>query len=90
MMMEKGLLAEAEALLSQRHLNALNTVGYKEIFDYLDGKVDLETAVGEIKKNTRRFAKRQLTWFKKQQGITWFDYQTPPEEILDFIANKLS
>jgi tRNA dimethylallyltransferase len=65
MMMEEGLLAEAEKLLSFRQLNALQTVGYKELFDYFDGKISLDHAVAEIKKNTRRFAKRQITWFKK-------------------------
>lgn len=90
LMMKKGLLDEARALYPQRHLNALNTVGYKELFAYLEGKTDLETAVSEIKKNTRRFAKRQLTWFRKQKDIFWFDYKTPPEEILSFINKKLS
>lgn len=89
-MMKKGLLDEARALYPQRHLNALNTVGYKELFAYLEGEIDLETAVSEIKKNTRRFAKRQLTWFRKQQDIFWFDYKTPPEEILRFIKERLS
>ncbi len=65
MMMEEGLLAEAEKLLPFRQLNALQTVGYKELFDYFDGKISLDHAVAEIKKNTRRFAKRQITWFKK-------------------------
>ena len=65
MMMDEGLLAEAEKLLPFRHLNALQTVGYKELFDYFDGKISLDHAVAEIKKNTRRFAKRQITWFKK-------------------------
>ena len=65
MMMEEGLLAEAEKLFPFRHLNALQTVGYKELFDYFEGKISLDHAVAEIKKNTRRFAKRQITWFKK-------------------------
>lgn len=64
-MMEEGLLAEAEQLLPFRHLNALQTVGYKELFDYFDGKISLDHAITEIKKNTRHFAKRQITWFKK-------------------------
>jgi tRNA dimethylallyltransferase len=66
-MMEDGLLAEAQALYSYKHLNALQTVGYKELFDYLDNKISLETAIEEIKKNTRHFAKRQITWFNKFQ-----------------------
>lgn len=64
-MMEQGLLDEARQLLPYRHLNALNTVGYKELFDYFDGKCSLEQAVTDIKTHTRRYAKRQLTWFKR-------------------------
>ena len=64
-MMEQGLLEEARQLLPYRHLNALNTVGYKELFDYFDGKCSLEQAVEDIKTHTRRYAKRQLTWFKR-------------------------
>lgn len=64
-MMESGLLKEAESLYPYKHLNALQTVGYKELFDYFDGKISLEKAVEEIKKNTRHYAKRQMTWFKK-------------------------
>jgi tRNA dimethylallyltransferase len=63
--MQDGLLDEANYLFPLRHLNALQTVGYKELFDYFDGKVSLDEAVEEIKKNTRHYAKRQLTWFKK-------------------------
>lgn len=65
MMMEQGLLAEAVSLFPQRHLNALNTVGYKELFCYLDGNCSLEQAVTDIKTHTRRYAKKQLTWFKR-------------------------
>ena len=65
-MMADGLLEEARGLLSYRHLNALNTVGYKELFDYFDGKCSLEQAVTDIKTHTRRYAKRQLTWFKRE------------------------
>ncbi len=89
-MMEKGLVEEARKLYPKRGLNALNTVGYKEIFSYFDGEWTLETAVSEIKKNTRRFAKRQLTWFKKDEDINWFDYQTDPKEIIRFIEKKIS
>ena len=66
LMMEQGLVDEAKSLLSYRHLNALNTVGYSELFDYFDGKTDLGSAINMIKQNTRRFAKRQMTWFRKQ------------------------
>lgn len=72
-MLQQGLLAEVESLLPYRHLNALNTVGYTEIFDYIDGKTTLEKAIEMIKQNTRRFAKRQLTWFRKDQSFIWFD-----------------
>ncbi|MFD1079747.1 tRNA (adenosine(37)-N6)-dimethylallyltransferase MiaA, partial [Longispora fulva] len=69
----------------RKDLNALNTVGYKELFKYLDGEWSLNFAVSEIKKNTRRFAKRQFTWFKKNEEINWFPYDTPSEEIINFI-----
>ena len=85
LMLQEGLLDEAKQLYSKRHLNALNTVGYKEVFRHLDGEWTLELAVSEIKKNTRRFAKRQLTWFRKNEQINWFGYTTPPEEIISFI-----
>ena len=88
-MMDEGLLEEAECLFSKRKLNALNTVGYKELFAFLEGSVNLEEAVEEIKKNTRRFAKRQLTWFRKDKNIHWFDYKTPAQEIIDFINAEI-
>lgn len=71
-MLSNGLVEEVRSLLPSRHLNALNTVGYSELFDYFDGKCDLARAVEQIKQNTRRFAKRQLTWFRKDGEITWF------------------
>jgi len=72
-MMQQGLLDEVKSLLPYRGYNALNTVGYSELFDYLDGDTDLATAMALIKQNTRRFAKRQLTWFNKDKGISWFE-----------------
>lgn len=81
-MMEEGLLDEVKNLLSKQHLNALNTVGYKELFNYLNGEWTLKFAVSEIKKNSRRFAKRQLTWFKKNKEILWFDFETDPQKIV--------
>lgn len=87
-MMKNGLLAEAEALYEHKYLNALNTVGYKELFRYLDGDLSLAVAVEEIKKNTRRFAKRQLTWFRKDKEITWFQYDEPVEKIVHFIHQR--
>jgi len=89
MMIEHGLLEEVERLLPYRNLNALNTVGYAEIFDYLDGKISLEEAVERIKQNTRRFAKRQLTWFRKDKEIVWFDPQDY-SSILNFINSRLN
>lgn len=71
-MMEKGLLEEVEALLPYRNLNALQTVGYAELFDYLDGVTTMEQAVAAIKTHTRQYAKRQMTWFKKDGSIKWF------------------
>lgn len=89
LMMEAGLLEEATRLLPYKHLNALQTVGYKELFLYLENAVSLEEAVSEIKKNTRRFAKRQLTWFRKDASIIWFDYQADTAHIIKEIETKL-
>lgn len=75
-MIEEGLVEEVKSLTKFQDLNALNTVGYKEIFNFLNGDWSLEFAISEIKKNTRRFAKRQLTWFKKNKDCIWFDYNT--------------
>ena len=71
-MMESGFLDEVRSLMPYQHLNALQTVGYKELFDHLNGTMELTGAVTEIKKNTRQYAKRQLTWFKKDKDYTWF------------------
>ncbi len=73
-MLEAGLLEEVKKLEEHKHLNALQTVGYKELFLYLEGRCSLNEAVEEIKKNTRRFAKRQLTWYRKNQNILWVDH----------------
>ncbi len=89
-MMDEGLLEEVRRLLPFKDLNALNTVGYKELFAYFEEKCRLEEAVEEIKKNTRRFAKRQLTWFRKEEGIKWFEHTTPLEEILDYLKGEMS
>lgn len=82
-MMNEGLLKEVEGLLPYKNLNALNTVGYKELFKYFEGTWPLDFAISEIKKNTRRFAKRQLTWFKKSKGALWFDFNTPFEAVIE-------
>ena len=72
-MVKQALIDEVRSLLPYRHLNALNAVGYTELFDYFDGKADFESTIKLIKQNTRRFAKRQLTWFRKDKDITWLD-----------------
>ncbi|MFT4095426.1 MAG: tRNA (adenosine(37)-N6)-dimethylallyltransferase MiaA [Niabella sp.] len=77
-MMQAGLVAEVERLTDYKRLNALQTVGYKEIFDYLDGKTLLQTATDLIKQNTRRYAKRQMTWFKRQPGMNWINLEKTP------------
>ena len=85
-MMADGLLEEVKAMYPKRSLNALNTVGYKELFDYLDGRWSLEEAVERIKGNTRRYARKQLTWYKKEDQIRWFH----PDEIttiIDYITS---
>lgn len=87
-MMKAGLLEEVKKLEPHKNLNALQTVGYRELFDYLEGNSTLEEAVSEIKKNTRRFAKRQNTWFKKNESILWFDYATATSEIIKTIKLK--
>lgn len=71
-MMEQGFLDEARSVYALRHLNALNTVGYKELFAYLDGTWSLDEAIERIKGNTRRYARKQLTWYKKDPLVTWF------------------
>ncbi len=80
-MFEEGLLEEAKKLYEHKNLNALQTVGYRELFNYFDGNCTLEFAKSEIKKNTRRFSKRQVTWNKKDTTIHWFDFEIPTSEI---------
>ena len=78
-MMQDGLLEEVKALVPYRNLNALQTVGYTELFDHLDGKLSLNEAVEKIKQNTRNYAKRQMTWFRKEKGIQWIkDFRILP------------
>ena len=88
-MMNEGLLDEAKKVYPHKNLNALQTVGYKELFTYFDNDITLEFAIEEIKKNTRRFAKRQLTWFKRNSETKWFEYDVNKEEIVEFINNKI-
>ena len=85
-MMQQGLLEEAKSLYPMRQMNALNTVGYKELFDYLEGRWPLEEAVERIKGNTRRYARKQLTWYKKDPQIRWFHPQET-EQIISYITN---
>jgi tRNA dimethylallyltransferase len=83
-MMAQGLEKEAETLHAQKELNALQTVGYRELFDYFENKNTLEKAIELIKQNTRHYAKRQLTWFKKDEDVIWLT----PEKIFEFVKNK--
>ena len=82
-MIKQGLIAEVKALYDYRSLNALNTVGYSELFDYLDGNISEEEAIEKIKQNTRRFAKRQITWFKKTEDMKWYE----PSALGDIIKD---
>lgn len=88
-MIENELLKEAKKLHPNKSLNALQTVGYRELFRYFDNEITLDFAVAEIKKNTRRFAKRQGTWFRKDKEIEWFDYQTDLQNIINYINSEL-
>ena len=89
LMMEAGLLEEARKLYPNKELNALQTVGYKELFEYIEGRCTLEVAVSEIKKNTRRFAKRQLTWLRKNDAIMWVPYDAEPKTVLQMVTDRL-
>jgi tRNA dimethylallyltransferase len=89
-MMKEGLLEEAKNVYPNKELNALQTVGYRELFDYFDGKTTLDFAVEQIKMNTRRFAKRQLTWFKRNENTIWFDFQTETSTIINTISEKIN
>ena len=94
-MMQQGLLEEVKKLLplrrsphGQKHLNALQTVGYTELFDFLENKTDLNTAIDSIKQNTRKFAKRQLTWFRRDEEIKWFE-PTQTTELIIYLTTKI-
>ena len=84
-MMSEGLLTEAKKLYPNKDLNALQTVGYRELFSYFDLEISLEFAIEEIKKNTRRFSKRQLTWFKRNEKIKWFDFESSVQKVIAYI-----
>lgn len=88
-MMKDGLLEEATQLHPHKELNALNTVGYKELFEHLDGLYSLDEAVQMVKRDSRRYAKRQLTWFRKDEEINWF-HPDDVDEVISFVENQLS
>ena len=90
LMIKNGLLEETQKLHRHKHLNALQTVGYRELFAHFDGDFTKEFAISEIKKNTRRFAKRQLTWFKKDTETLWFDYKTAVNTIIKEISENIN
>jgi tRNA dimethylallyltransferase len=83
-----GLIDEARNLHQHKHLNALNTVGYKELFDYFEDRITLQEAIQRIKQNTRRYAKRQITWFSRDREITWF-HPDEEDKILRFVKEHL-
>ena len=87
-MIKKGLLEEVKSLIKHQHLNALQTVGYKEIFQLYNNNISIDDAIKDIKKNTRRYAKRQITWFKKDKSIKWFD-PNQEDDIIKFIESQL-
>jgi tRNA dimethylallyltransferase len=87
LMIEEGLFNEAKEFYAFKDLNALQTVGYTEIFEYLDGKYDKEEAIRLLKRNSRRYAKRQLTWFKKDKEFKWFHPENE-EELIDYLSSK--
>jgi tRNA dimethylallyltransferase len=88
-MLEAGLLEEAKQVYAYKQHNALQTVGYREIFDYLEGKYDWAETVRLLKQNTRHYAKRQMTWFKKDSEITWF-HPSDYSQILDYIQSQIT
>jgi tRNA dimethylallyltransferase len=88
-MMNEGLLKEAELFYSNRHLNTLNTVGYKELYEYMNGNWTLDFAVNMIKQDSRRYAKRQLTWFNRDVDIQWFEPKEE-EQIIQFVDNNIA
>lgn len=85
-MIEEGLIEEVKSVLPYRELNSLNTVGYKELFQYIDGEWNLDMAIEKIKRNTRVYAKKQMTWFKKNENIKWF-HPNESEAIIEYIDN---
>jgi tRNA dimethylallyltransferase len=87
-MIEAGLEAEARSFYHLKHLNALNTVGYRELFAYFDGEISREKAIELIKRNSRRYARKQLTWFRNDTEMTWFEPEKT-SDIITFIKNRI-
>ena len=87
LMLENGLLIEAQTLFPHKKLNALQTVGYRELFDFFEGKISLDFAIEEIKKNTRRFAKRQYTWFHKNKHVHWFEISQLDDSLISQLVD---
>jgi len=87
-MIEEGLIEEVRAVYPFRQLNSLNTVGYKELFEYFDNNITLDTAIELIKRNSRRYARRQLTWFNKDKAITWFE-PNQTQEIINYLDSRI-
>ena len=88
-MVESGLINEAKQLYNLKSLNALNTIGYREVFNYIEDKYSLDECINEIKKNTRRYAKRQLTWFKSIDRVEWITPEYNFEKIIAYINNLI-
>jgi tRNA dimethylallyltransferase len=88
-MTEQGLIAEAQKFIAHRDSGALNTIGYKEIYDFLDGSLNKDEAIDLIKRNSRRYAKRQMTWFQKDQEIKWFSPLAESDDVIKFISETL-
>jgi tRNA dimethylallyltransferase len=89
LMMKAGLLQEVKSLLPLRQLNALQTVGYREFFDYFDGEISLDDAVNLVKRNTRRYAKRQMTWFRKDKDMLWLNADSKVSDAVDLIDSQM-
>ena len=90
LMIDQGLVEEARELHTYKNLNALNTVGYKELFRFFEGECSLDEATEEIKKNTRRFAKRQLTWYRKNPEVLWLNHDISDQSFIDAVQEKLN
>jgi len=88
-MIQAGLEAEARSFYHLKHLNALNTVGYRELFNFFDGEISREKAIELIKRNSRRYARKQITWFRKDTDMVWFE-PDQTNDIITFIENRIS